>query len=652
MKSLLFVGKALLFSCSYIFLGHFLSIGDLFPPENELDQALFQTTEDFHSDLSELENRLTTYAQLAANDHTPVNDLREIHTSCREQFKRTEFLLEYIEPATVRLHLNGAPLPKTEPSVPEVVVIEPGGLQTLDEMVSEPEIDRKAIANIASKLLKDYQLLYRQVSARRLQHRHVFEGAREEILRIFTLGVTGFDTPGTGAALPESRIALQTIAKAYAGYSNSAAARAPQANARITEALQLGDEMLATNDFDGFDRLRFLREVINPLTENLPRVQAALEIESIADYTLLPHPVNPQPSTLFDADFLNADYYANLSDSPNRKARLELGELLFFDPILSNNLKTSCASCHQPGKAFTDGRQRSLSNDGKSMVQRNAPTLVNSVFAEKYFHDLREEHLERQMNHVVANELEFATDFITIEKRLRQSEEYKALFAAAYADQPKYQLSKWSISDALSNYVMSLRSQNSVFDRFARGESEELAEEVRRGFNVFMGKATCGTCHFAPTFSGLVPPHFAESESEVLGVPADSLWTNAELDADPGRIANRLPRDEAYFYAFAFKTPTVRNIAVTGPYMHNGVYTDLRQVMEFYNLGGGAGIGINVPHQTLPGGALNLSETEIADVITFMESLTDYESLNHTPAKLPSFPDNEAWNNRKVGGDY
>lgn len=649
MKSFLFLGKAVLFSFSYIFLGYSLSLGKLIPPANGLDRALHNTSQQFQADLTELKSHLEAYALLANDDNTSVSMIPEIHAACREQFKRTEFLLEYIEPATVRLHLNGAPLPKTEPAVPELVIIQPGGLQTLDELVTEPEVNRRAIARITRKLFTDYQLLYRQVSARKLQHRHVFEAIREEILRIFTLGVTGFDTPGTGAALRESQIALATVAKAYSRYETNAAAVSSEANAQIIAAFQRGNTMLGSSDFDGFDRFTFLCEVVNPLTENLPRIQAALEIESIADYTGLPHPVNPRPARLFDADFLNADFYANLSESPNRDARRALGEILFFDPVLSNNLSTSCASCHQPDKAFTDGRRRSLANDGFTSLERNAPTLINSVFAEKYFHDLREKHLERQMNHVVANELEFATDFVTIETRLRQSKEYRDLFAAAYADQPKYQLSKWSISDALSNYVMSLRAQDSDFDRYARGEATVLPEEVQRGFNLFMGKATCGTCHFAPTFSGLVPPHFAESESEVLGVPADSLWADAYVDPDPGRIANQLPRDEAYFYAFAFKTPTVRNSAVTAPYMHNGVYTDLEQVMKFYNLGGGAGIGIDLPHQTLPGGALDLSDEEIDDVIAFMESLMDYEQLNRKPERLPVFEDKPEWNERKIG---
>ncbi|MEM9931097.1 MAG: cytochrome c peroxidase, partial [Bacteroidota bacterium] len=539
-----------------------------------------------------------------------------------------------------------------EPSVPEVVVLPPTGLQTLDELVFEPEIDRQHIAAETKKLQRYYQRLHQQLQHFTLQHRHVFEASREEIIRIFTLSVTGFDTPGSGASLPEAKTALQTLQDAYLLYAPMVEAAAPEVNQKLQAAFAQGLSQLARKDFDDFDRLAFLRQVVNPLTANLPAAQHALSIEARSDLQQLPSPINSQAKHLFDNDFLSADFYANLSPSPNLDKRRALGELLFFDPVLSNNLTTSCASCHQPELAFTDGRTRSLGNDGKQTVLRNSPTLINSVYAEKYFHDLREEHLERQINHVVADAQEFAIDFVTIEERLRQSAEYQKLFAEAYADQPKYQLSKWSVSDAISNYVASLRSFNSAFDRYARGEDVVLSEDVRKGFNLFMGKATCGTCHFAPTFSGLVPPNFSESESEVLGIPADSLWENATIDKDLGRIANRVPRDEAYFHAFSFKTPTVRNAAITAPYMHNGVYTNLTQVMNFYNKGGGAGIGIELEHQTLPPANLQLEAEEIKAVIAFMEQLTDYEKLYQRPERLPTFAGKPEWNARRIGGNY
>lgn len=132
-----------------------------------------------------------------------------------------------------------------------------------------------------------------------------------------------------------------------------------------------------------------------------------------------------------------------------------------------------------------------------------------------------------------------------------------------------------------------------------------------------MGKALCATCHFMPLTNGSVPPFFIEKEKEVIGVPKES--NNKELDTDTG-----------FYWVYnenlhkgMFKTPTIRNIELTAPYMHNGVYNTLEEVKNFYNKGGGSGLGFNVPHQTLPFDHLNLSEQEIQDIITFMKTLTD-----------------------------
>jgi cytochrome c peroxidase len=150
-----------------------------------------------------------------------------------------------------------------------------------------------------------------------------------------------------------------------------------------------------------------------------------------------------------------------------------------------------------------------------------------------------------------------------------------------------------------------------------------LAAEERRGFNLFMGKARCGTCHFAPLFNGTVPPGFTESEVEVIGVPARAS-RHAPLDPDRGAGAS----DRAPLHDFAFKTPTVRNVAVTAPYMHNGVFRTLAEVVEFYDAGGGAGLGLRVPNQTLSADSLHLTLREKRDLVAFMRALTDTSGVS------------------------
>ncbi|MGB3802103.1 MAG: cytochrome c peroxidase [Lewinella sp.] len=607
------------------------------PPGQDLTDALQTVSDRFHRDLDLFATEVKTYRKLCETG-VPIQHLRAQHLRTLTAFKRCEYLLEYLEPVTVRQHLNGAPLPKIEPKVPEIVVIDPVGLQVLDELVFDDSPEWEAIQEQVRKLSVASKQVTTYYGNIRLQHRHIFEGAREEAIRIFTLGVTGFDTPGSVAAIGEGLTALQTLADGLEPYYPFIGEQNPAVAREIRDAFTRGISLLERGQFATFDRLTFLREAVNPLTKYLPVAQRLLEIETAHDDPRLSHPVNADAHSLFSADFLHADYYARTETGPLGDRRLALGELLFFDPVLSKGLNLSCASCHNPGRAFTDGKQKSF--------VRNAPTLVNSVYADRYFYDLREEFLDRQIRHVVVDTLEFATNFTDIADRLAQSAAYRELFAEAYGDHPDYQLSAWSISDALAQYVQSLTAMDSPFDRYARGETDELAPRVQEGFNLFMGKAVCGTCHFAPTFSGLVPPFYAENETEVLGVPDSATVTGATLDSDPGRIGSGRPEDEAYYQAFAFKTPTVRNIEVTAPYMHNGVYDDLQQVVDFYNRGGGKGIGIHLDHQTLPFDSLGLQAGEMNDIISFMRALTDFEHLNRRPGELPPFEDRPEWNDR------
>ena len=151
-----------------------------------------------------------------------------------------------------------------------------------------------------------------------------------------------------------------------------------------------------------------------------------------------------------------------------------------------------------------------------------------------------------------------------------------------------------------------------------RGEKLLSSKEIN-GFNLFMGKAKCGTCHFMPLFSGAKPPRFYFIESEVIGVPATKNKRQPKLDSDSGRfLITRQP-----LHLFSFKTPTLRNIALTAPYMHNGVFSSLEEVVEFYTDGGGKGLHIAPTNQSLPFERLGLTKDERANIVAFMKTLTD-----------------------------
>jgi len=220
---------------------------------------------------------------------------------------------------------------------------------------------------------------------------------------------------------------------------------------------------------------------------------------------------------------------------------------------------------------------------------------------------------------VFTNKFEYNTSYAEIIKYLASDSTYKLAFNNNFNSTA---ITASSIGIALGAYVNSLRGYNSVFDSFIRNEKSTLNANIISGFNLFMGKASCATCHFVPTFAGLVPPLFIESEAEVLGVTITSK--NKILDKDLGRWNNNVPQDYTEYYKNMFKTVTVRNSGLTAPYMHNGGYKTLQEVLIFYNNGGGAGMGLNLPHQTLSSDSLHLSKKELKELELFIIS------LNHT----------------------
>lgn len=168
---------------------------------------------------------------------------------------------------------------------------------------------------------------------------------------------------------------------------------------------------------------------------------------------------------------------------------------------------------------------------------------------------------------------------------------------------------------AIGSYVRSLVALNSRFDEYMQGNKIAMNQQEISGFNLFMGKAKCATCHYMPLFNGSFPPQYTIIESEVIGVPKNIAQT--AIDTDMGRY--NILKTPAFKHAF--KITTVRNAARTAPYMHNGVFTTLEQVVDFYNKGGGAGQGYKVDNQTLAANKLNLTPKECSEVIAFIKTL-------------------------------
>ncbi len=579
-------------------------------------------------------------------ENLEIDLLRSEFLSLRSKFKEIEFLVAYIDPQLFNQSLNGAPLPKIMKKVPDLTVIEPQGLQRLEELIYEERVNRKELKRIFVLFSQNWKQFNNALRHRKLVDADVLESVRFGIIRLQTMGTTAFDAPGN------SEKTLHECAQTLRGMKSAMSRYEPYLEDVLNEELlslfDKGiDQCEGTELYNDFDHVTFFKEVLDPLWKKTLIAQGALKIELPHHRSQIPSPLNYEASSLLANDFLKADFYADFIGENNRDLKVSLGEILFFDPILSTSNERACASCHDPMKGFTDGLPKSLTNE-QYFGLRNAPTILNAIYASEYFHDIRADRLSFQMDHVVFSPDEFNTDYNEIVAKLSKSNEYRGLFTDIYGREG---ITKNTITNAVAAYVASKCSFNSPFDQYMRGEISVIDEAVIRGYNLFQGKAACGTCHFSPTFAGNVPPNFEESETEVLGVPSTSK-APYELDADVGRWGNKRVKEKVEFYRYSFKTPTLRNIEYTGPYMHNGGYENLESVLDFYNQGGGQGLGLDVQFQTLPSDSLELSKHEKADIISFLKSLSDTVGMNHVPSRLPSFPEELNLNSRVIGGKY
>ncbi|WP_121667972.1 cytochrome-c peroxidase [Mesonia aquimarina] len=576
-----------------------------------------QYTKEFETSLKKLDQT----AEAFKLDKIKIDSVQKAVKNARLTYKKIEFYLDFHYHDYVNSHINGAPLLQIEKSGALPDVVPPEGLQVLDELVytENPTEEKNLVSSVAKKLLNHYKLLENGIQQKNINPEEEIVAMRMQLIRIFTLGVSGFDTPGSLNALEEARISLQSMHDFFAEFS-------PQHHQKehkkiltdFKNAISFLDE---NNDFNSFDRYEFLTQHVEPIYEELKIFQS----KKTPDFLVNSSAWNPESTSIFSSEFLNPYFFTALKEKEDSPQLKTLGEKLFYDKNLSNNKKISCASCHNPNLAFTDGKAKSESNVQGKTVLRNSPSLLNSVYADRYFYDLRAFTLEQQAEHVIFNSDEFNTAYSSILEKLETDKTYKNGFKEIFNTE---EISRQQFSKALTSYVASLTSWNSTFDKYIRNRNQAPDPSIKRGFNLFMGKAACATCHFSPTFAGLVPPFYSDSESEILGVLEDPKSNNIKLDPDEGRIESLVHNEKAWIYEKSFKTTSVRNAEVTAPYFHNGAYKTLEEVIDFYNKGGGAGQGLEVTNQTLAPDELNLTEQEKNDLIAFIKSLTDTSSFN------------------------
>ncbi|MFD1551434.1 cytochrome-c peroxidase [Putridiphycobacter roseus] len=569
--------------------------------------------------------------------------LTQVFFDSRNAYKNVELLVAFLDPEFINDYINGAPLLKIERKTDDMTILNPKGFQIAEEVLFE-------------KNLPEFKLLVEQLQARiiefgnrlpslYLSERIVFEAMRTQVIRITALGITGFDSPSGFNSLVENNITLKNLEKtasAYYGFLNE------NEQVKLKTIFKQGHSFFEVKEMDAFNRYQFIKQFLNPIYGIILQVQKELFIETKTMVVKSGYAVNYETENIFDTDFFNADYFANYANSGIEEKKIALGKTLFYDPIISKNNKRACASCHHPEKGFTDGLKTSVAFNEIGHIDRNSPTLINAIFSTRFFWDNRAGSPEAQAEHVIFNPKELNTNYNEILGKLNSNSTYKKLFQEAYPEIKE--INRQTTLSSLSAFIQSLKSFNSVFDQSIKGKIP-VPKDVEAGFNLFTGKAACATCHFIPTFSGLVPPLYVETESEVLGVPAYNDINKAILDQDLGRYGNGRPKEKADFYKNSFKTATIRNIELTAPYMHNGVFNTLEEVVEFYNIGGGHGWGIAPENTTLPSDELNLNATEIKQLIIFMQSLTDTTGMTAVPTTLPTYKD-DLLKDRKIGGVY
>jgi cytochrome c peroxidase len=558
-------------------------------------------------------NKLDATADAYRNESITLDSLQQVFLNTREQYKKVEFFLAFYHPEYVNSTINGAPLLHIEKENTNPFVVNPEGLQVLDELIFSDEAwqEKHEIAAFAKKLSTSYMLLYHKIGNQISSKENDLIAMRLQLVRIFTLGITGFDTPGSVNAIADAKASFTGMNEFFLQNKYSHNSTKDEISNLFEKAIDYLDQ---SNSFETFDRLELLTKYIDPLYKKLGELHETKDLSFLTNITSW----NPTSTSIFSKDFLNPYYFTKIEKSEDSDALRSLGKTLFFDPIISNDEKISCASCHKPEQYFTDAVPKSVSNVQGKFVLRNSPTLLNAVYSDRFFYDLRAFTLEQQAEHVIFNPDEFNTAYVVILEKLKEQKQYKEKFENVFG---KDGITRENFSKALASYVLSLQSFNSSFDKYVRGETNAISQEAKNGFNLFMGKANCATCHFAPTFNGLVPPLFSENESEILGVLEKP--NSNKLDEDEGRINNSIRSESAWIYEKSFKTVTVRNSEFTAPYFHNGAYQTLEDVIEFYNEGGGQGVGLSVQNQTLPSDKLNLTEVEKKELIAFIKVLND-----------------------------
>jgi cytochrome c peroxidase len=295
-------------------------------------------------------------------------------------------------------------------------------------------------------------------------------------------------------------------------------------------------------------------------------------------------------------------------DNPWSQAKEDLGKLLYFDPRLSGDNSISCASCHHPNKGWSDGQPRAIGFGGKELG-RHSPTIINSGYFEVQMWDGRAPTLEAQAKGPIQASGEMNQKADELIEELGAIEEYRERFSKVFGDSG---ITFDNIANAIATFERSVISTNSAYDKYMQGDERTMSPAAVNGMKLFFGKAKCSICHNGPALT--------DSGFHNIGVKQ-----HGPLTEDLGRF--NISKDESD--KGAFKTPGLRSISQSAPYMHDGSEATLKDVVDFYNRGGD--VAKNRSAFITP---LELSDQEVLELVEFLKAL-DGEPINATIPKLP-----------------
>lgn len=561
--------------------------------------------EELLQQIAQLNQEIEAFEQIAQKNASN-KELQQSFEKSRLAYKKIEWAVEYFTPEPARF-INGPALDELE--VEENKFLNPSGFQVIEELIY-PTFSTKEKATLQREIavLKGLIMQVKEhVSVITISPDYVVDALKMQLYRIITLGITGFDSPIGNNSIPEAQASLFALPSVIEKLHQEPSQIQNSLLEHIRKAAAFCN---SAKDFNNFDRALFIKNYLNPISKSLQKFQQHHKIANVTKNNA----ILQTSSSLFGSKVFNVDAFIPSQEYAYTSAKAQLGKELFYDTSFSKEGTRSCALCHNPELAFTDELKTNLSLNGSQLL-RNTPTLTYAGLQNAQFWDMRQTDLEKQSLDVIQNKDEMHGNIRDNINNISSNPSYQKLIQKAFPKSKK--LEEWQLQNALASYVRSLNKFNSKFDQHFREPATALSAEEQLGFNVFAGKGKCATCHFIPLFNGTVPPAYKKTEQEVIGTP--QIKNGKKIDPDLGRYAQyKMPQ-----LLHAFKTPTLRNVALTAPYMHNGVFKSLEEVVVFYNEGGGAGTGIAVYNQTLPTDKLNLTDKEQKALVAFMKTLSD-----------------------------